>query len=147
VKTSVLAVLLALSLALAAVAGFATYRNWAWLEQHHLAGLAALETFFALVAAVFAVVVVRREWAELSSGAVAQLYLAALGLLLVAFVAVGVGLLVLGWLWLWGGYRLHSFVMAHPLSTLAILAVAWGSFVARSRLRAGARGRRLGRRS
>ncbi len=140
-KTSVLTALLALSLALVAVAGFATYRNWAWLEQHHLAGLAALETFFALVAAVSAAVVVRREWAELSSGAAARRYLASLGMMLVAFVAVGVGLLVLGWLMHWSNYLLHSVVMAHPLLILGILAAVWGLFVARSRLRAAARGR------
>ena len=138
-KALVLTVLLSLSLAGAAVAGFATHRYWPSLDQHHLAGLATLETFFALVAAVFAVVIVRREWAELSSGGVAQLYLSALGLLLAAFVAVGVGLLALGWLWLLGTYGLHSFVMAHPLLTLAILAGAWGLFVVRSRRRAGRR--------
>ena len=142
-KTYVLTGLLVLSLAVGAVAGLATYRNWAWLEQHHLAGLAALETFFALIAAVSAAVVVRREWAELSAGAVARRYLASLGMMLVAFVAVGVGLLVLGWLLHWSNYLLHSVLMAHPLSALAILAAAWGLFVARSRLRAAARGRRL----
>jgi hypothetical protein len=139
-KKAALAVLVMAALTAAAAAALATYRFWPWLEQHHLSGVAALESFFIAASAIFAAVVVTQEWSKESAAGVVMHYLASFGILVSALAVVCILLLALGWLWFGGASAsaLHWLFMRHPLLALAALALAWGILTARARLRAGA---------
>ncbi len=73
-KKLVLAAMMVFTTVVVIAAGFASYRHWSWLEEHHLAGLAALQTFFMAVSVVFAAVNLQSEWSELSAGDVVKGY-------------------------------------------------------------------------
>jgi len=137
-KKAVLALLVMVGLSAAAAASLGTYRYWPWLEQHHLAGVAALESFFIAASAIFAAVIVTQEWAEESAAGVVTHYLASFAILVSALAAVCLLLLALGWLWFGGASAVRWLFVRHPLLAVAALALGWGILSARARLRAGA---------
>lgn len=124
-KKLVLASMMATAAMGVTAAGVACYRHWSWPEQHHLAGLAALQIIFLAASVVFAAVTLRQEWPDLSPGGVAKGYFLALGVMGTAFLAVGVGLLVLGWLWTFGAALFHALFMRHPFAALGSIGAVY----------------------